>query len=351
MQPVHKVRADLPPRIPHACPQMASFQKTDSGVRVQVDVKGRRSSKTLPTMREAREWARDKELELSKAAGGNQGHGKTLLEALRKFADEEAPKRRGSRSELVRLKSYEGDHHGLPLSLPLALVTDDHLRAWRDRRLKLVDRGTVLRDMTQVSAVLEHARTEWKWIKHNPMRDVKKPSQPAHRERVITGPEIRKTLRALGYSRGPIRTVSQSVAVCFLLALCTGMRVKELSSLRWVDVRTAHGTARNVKAVELGVSRDIPFSPVARRLVDRMEGWDKDTVFGVSPATLSALFLRARKKAGLEGFTFHDSRHTAATKIARKLHILDLCKMFGWKKTDQALTYYNPTAAQIASRL
>jgi integrase len=130
------------------------------------------------------------------------------------------------------------------------------------------------------------------------------------------------------------------------------MRAKELCSLRWDDVREEYGTARNVKSIRRGVNRDVPFSPVARRLIARMEGWDDETVFGVSPSTLDALFRRAKKRCGYEkAFVFHDARHTAATRMARKVDVLTLCKIFGWKRTDQALTYFNPTAAQIAARL
>lgn len=350
VQRAHKAHCSFPPRFPQIAP-MASIQKVEGGYRVQVDVKGRRASKTLPTKREATEWATDKEREFRAHAQGHQGHGKTLRDALRKFAEEESPKRRGERWEIVRLSAYEGDGHDLPLSKPMADVSDDDLRLWRDKRLKKCSRGTVLRDMTLMAAVLETARTEWKWIKANPIRDVKKPRQPPHRHRVISGPEVRNVLRMLGYSREPVRSVSQAVAVAFLVALCTGMRAGELCGLRWADMRESYGTAHNVKAIEKGMSRDVPLTSVARRLIERMRGWDDELVFGVNSKTLDVLFRRARKRAGYDDFVFHDTRHTAATNLAKRLHILDLCKMFGWKRTDQALTYYNPTAAQIASRL
>jgi integrase len=332
---------------------MASFQKTAAGtIRVQVEVRGQRASETLPSMREARAWALAKESELQAQVKGLHGKGKTLQDALRRFSEEEAPKRRGEAKEIIRLAAFQKPAHGLPLAKPFADITDDDIRAWRDRRLRVTKPGSVLRDMTLMAAVFEVARTEWKWTGRNPVRDVKKPPQPAHRTRVLKGPEIRNVLRALGYERrGRIATVSQSVAVCFLLALATGMRAKELCSLRWQDVRDAYGTAHDVKARQEGVSRDVPFSPVARRLVARMEGWDAETVFGLAPPTLDALFRRARKRAGYHDFVFHDTRHTAATRIARKVGVLDLCKMFGWKKMDQALTYYNPTAKDIAARL
>lgn len=261
-----------------------------------------------------------------------------------------APGNRGERWEAVRLTAFEGDKHGLPLTKEISKVTDDDLRAWRDRRLEKVSRGTVIRDMTLLRSVLEHAREE-KWIRTNPLTEVKRPPSPPHRKRTIKNWEIRRELRALGYKRGPIRSVSHAVAMAFLVALCTGMRAKEICTLRWEDVKTSHGTAHNVKAIERGVSRDIPLSKVAKRLIERMRGWDEELVFGIGTATLDALFRKARKKAGMDGFTFHDSRHTAATKLAKKLDVLTLCKMFGWTDPKMAMIYYNPTAADIAKLL
>lgn len=334
---------------------MASFQKNpDGSVRVQLDVHGKRASKTLPSMPKAREWARDKDAELRASTGTDKGKGKTLRDAFRKFAEEVSPTRRGERAEIVRLTAFEKAAHSFPLNKPIGQVSDDDLRAWRDRRLKVNARGAVLRDIALLSAVFEHARTEWKWIKVNPLRDVKKPSRPAHRKRVIRGPEIRNVLRALGYKpRAEVRTVSQSVAMAFLVALATGMRAGEVCSLRWEDMKEVYGTAHNVKARERGVSRDVPLSPVARRLIERMRGWDDELVFGLGAQTLDALFRRARKRAGYDDFTFHDARHTAATRIGRsgEWNVLELAKAFGWTKLDQAMTYFNPTAKDLASKL
>jgi integrase len=100
-----------------------------------------------------------------------------------------------------------------------------------------------------------------------------------------------------------------------------------------------------------GKSRDVPLSMVGRRIIERMKGWDKEAVFGVQSQTLDTLFRRARDRAGLTGFTFHDSRHSACTRLARKVDVLELCKIMGWVKTTQALTYFNPKVSDIARRL
>lgn len=53
----------------------------------------------------------------------------------------------------------------------------------------------------------------------------------------------------------------------------------------------------------------------------------------------------------LEGFTFHDTRHTAATMIAKKIDVQDLDKMFGWIDPKMAMVYYNPHGSSTAARL
>ena len=331
---------------------MAKPKKTAQGTwRIQFEVGAQRFSGTFDTAREANAFEAASRAELKTSATGVKGQGKTLRDALRKFAEEESPKRRGERWEIVRLTAFEKLEHSLPVNKPLARFDEDDLKAWRDRRLTATSRGTVLRDMTLLASVLETARIEWRWITVNPIRDVKKPASPAHRQRVIAPGEIRGVLRALGHHGGPVRSVSQAVAVCFLLALATGMRAGELCGLLWVNVKPTYVTAHDVKAKQTGVSRSVPLSPVAQKLIERLRAWDDKMVVGVAPATLDTLYRRARKRAGLSGFTFHDARHTAATRMAGQLHILELCKVFGWKNTSQALTYFNPKAADIAAKL
>lgn len=91
--------------------------------------------------------------------------------------------------------------------------------------------------------------------------------------------------------------------------------------------------------------------PAGERLLMALRGYDPEYVIGLKSTSLDANFRKYRQRAGLEGFTFHDSRHTAATWMAQRIHALDLCKVMGWKNASQALTYYNPKADDIARRL
>ena len=315
---------------------------------MQIEVRGSRDAATLPTKREAQEWAARRALELRAVADGTVGTLKTLRDALRQYSREVTPAKRGWQKETIRLAAFE--RQALPLDKKLQAVTAADIAAWRDARLRVNSRGSVLRDMTLLSSVFEVARRDWGWLSGNPMGDVRRPAEPDHRERIISGPEVRNMLRALGWSRGPVRSVSGAVAQCFVLALQTGMRAGELCGLRWADVRGDY-VVLHAGTTKTGKGRNVPLMPTAQRTIERMRGFDDELVFGLKSQSLDALFRKARGRAGLAGFTFHDARHTAATRLAGRLHILDLCRMFGWRSTTQALTYYNATASDIAARL
>lgn len=337
---------------------MATPRKTDAGTwRIQIEVRGQRDAGTFPTKREATEWAAARSAELKAQAVGGKvgarmlGETRTLNDAMLRYKDEVSTHKRGWRWEFVRIEAITARHPCWPGKRLLVHLDAQDLIAWRDARLKEVSRSSVLRDMVLVGHVLETARKEWGWLAENPMRDVTKPSEPDHRDRVITGPEIRAMLRALGWSRrAPVRTVSQTVAHCFIAALQTGMRAGELTGLAWGDVRQDYCTL-HAGRTKTGKARQVPLTVVARRNLEALRGWDADQVFGLKSQTLDAMFRKYRGKAGLEGFTFHDARHTAATRMAQVLHVLDLCKVFGWENTTRALTYYNPTGSDIAARL
>lgn len=331
---------------------MAKPKKTASGRwHLQIEVAGVRDSNTLDTKREIEAWGQRRATELRLAKTAAPGSSKTLRDALRDYADKISPTKRGEVWELKRLTAFEGaDHAPLPVSKRIADVSTADLVMWRDSRLKRVERGTVLREITLLGHVFEISRREWGWLTVNPMRDVGRPAAPDHREIVITGPQVRRMLRQLGWkgSRKPVRSVTEAVAVCMLAALLTGMRAGELCALQWADLNADHVRLHTSKT---GKGRDVPLTPTARRLLETMRGFDTVLIFGIQSQTLDTLFRRARDRAGLAGFTFHDTRHTAATRLAQRLHVLDLCRVFGWEKTTRALTYYQPKVSDLAKRM
>jgi integrase len=330
---------------------MATPKQTAAGTwRVQIEVRGARDAATLPTKREAVEWAARRKAEMLAMGNGRASEVKSLADALDRYRREVSPGKRGEIKESLRLQAFPKQER-FPARVKLADLMPEHLAEWRDARLKINSRGAVLRDMVLLSHVLEVARREWRWIASNPMRDVRKPAEPDHRERVIAPMEVRRMLRAMGWSaRKPVRSVSQAVAWCFVVALQTGMRAGELCGLRWTDV---HGDYVLLHAgkTKTGKGRAVPLLASTQRSLQAMKGFDEELVFGLSSQTLDALFRKYRGRCELSGFTFHDARHTAATRLAPLVDVLTLCKIFGWTTATRALVYYNPTGSQLARQL
>lgn len=316
------------------------------GFRAFVCVNGIRETKVLKGKREAQQWAASREVQLKEQGGKLPGDRFTLAQALEKYRDEVSPTKRGERWEAVRIGAFLHMLH-MPVKKAIGSVTTEDMGIWRDARLKEVSAGTVLREIGLLSAVFECCRAEWKWIKVNPLTDMRKPKGPDHRDVLITMPQVRAMLTAMNHRRGACKRASQAAARAFLLALRTGMRAGEITKLQWCYVKEDYC----ILPVTKTKPRDVPLEPKAKRIIDSMAGWDDDKVFGLTPQTLDVMFRRYRDRAGLSGFTFHDARHTAATWMAGRLDVLTLCKMFGWKNPAQAMVYFNPKASDIAKRL
>jgi integrase len=163
--------------------------------------------------------------------------------------------------------------------------------------------------------------------------------------------EVERICFALGYDGGKPETISQRVAVALLLALETALRASELTGLTWDRVDLERRVARLSAATKSGVGRDVPLSTEAVRLLTLLGPAELGSVFGLQPRQVDALFRKARDRAGIADLHWHDSRHTAITRLAQRLHVLDLARMVGHRDLKQLQTYYNPAAEELAEKL
>lgn len=265
---------------------------------------------------------------------------------MQRFADEVSPRRKGERWEVLRLAALKRQ---LP-DKPADDVTPEDIGRWRDARLRSVSASTVNRELNLLGAVFEHARLEWRYVLRNPVRDVSRPTDPPHRKRLMTDAERDRLCLALGYTGPPVRTLSQQVAVAMLVALETAMRASEIIGLTWDRVHARHVTLRRTKN---GDARDVPLSSRAVALIEQMRGVHRTQVFTVDSKSRDALFRKARGRCKIVDLKFHDTRHTAITRIAqsRKLDVLELARMIGHRDLKSLMIYFNPSADEIAARL
>lgn len=322
---------------------MASYEKRSGGWRVRT--KGKRESATFPTKAEAVAWATEREaLYRTLKTGGIES--KRLHWVLDRFAAEVSPSRKGERWEALRLEAMKAQ---LP-DKPLPELTPDDLGKWRDARLKTVKPSTFNRELNLLMAVLEHARREWRYLHANPARDVKRPQDPPHRKRLMTDGERDRLCLALGYVGGKPETLSAQVAVMMLLALETAMRASEVGGLTWDRVHARHVTLPTTKN---GDARDVPLSTRAVELLGYMRGIDAERVFTVSDQSRDALFRKARERCKIVGLTFHDTRHTAVTRMAKLpgMDVLKLAKIIGHRDPKSLMIYFNPSPDELADLL
>ncbi len=320
--------------------------KKGKNYEIQVCVNGIRKSATRPTKAACRQWALEMEVELreNKLSGIAD---KLLSDLLEKYSKSVSVNKKGCYQERLRIDALCRDPIG---QVHLKDLTPSCLAEWRDRRLKKVGNSTVLRDWIILSNALNIAIDEWDWLKENPLKKVKRPSTPPSRTRLMSDKEIEMLTYTLGYERdAPLETISSRVGAVLLFALETAMRASEISNLEWryvdLDKRVAH-----LPYTKNGFPRDVALSPEAVRILEQVKS-DSESVFNLSSWQIDALFRNAKKRCMIQGLRFHDSRHTAITRLASKLHVLDLARMTGHKDLRNLQIYYNLSASDISKKL
>lgn len=319
---------------------MASISRHKTGWRAQVERKGKRCSKVLPTKREATDWAARQEYLIDNPDG--VAAATTFGEVMDRYSREVSTTKRGERWEVVRLAKFCRD----PVAMvPIQALTPEDLAGYRDRRLQEVAPASVNRELQLMSSVLTAARREWRLIRENPMADVRRPAKPQPRDRLPTSDEIER----MGFTAGS--DLAKTRARChlaFLFAIETAMRAGEIAGLRAAQIDTETRVARLLHTKN-GHPRDVPLSLEALRILDMLP--PADPVFDLTSRQLDVLWRKSRDRAGVVGLTFHDSRAEAITRLSKKLGILDLARMVGHRDLRMLQVYYREEASSIARRL
>lgn len=348
---------------------MATIQKRGGAHRAQVRIRGKYLSRTFDTREEARSWAADQEALLLKGAVVKQREAAfvTPADLLQRYAQEVSPGKRGGRWEEVRIEMLR--RHPGTFGKALRDFTPTDMADWRDARLKTVGAATVNRELNLVSAVFTCAIKEWGFgsiLRENPVHLIKRPKNPPKRKRRVADAEILAIRRELGWDgASPPATRSQWVAWCHAFAIETTMRRGEIVELQRRRVHLSKSFLVLLEGEEVGkpgqtkngLGGNVPLSRRAKELLVLAgaddETADPDELFvGVTAASLDALFRRAVTAAKIVDLHFHDSRSEAITRIAPKIgNVLDLAKITRHRDPRQLMSYYEPSAEELAAKL
>lgn len=299
--------------------------------------------KTFERKRDAEAWAQTIESEMARGIfiDRTEAEQTTLKAALEKYSSKVTPSKKGKAQEVARINRLLRN----PLAeRSLASLKSSDFADYRDDRLEEVSGNTVRLELALISNLFNVAKKDWSIPVSNPIEGIRKPKCGKPRGRRLLGDEEARLIAATERSLAP------SLKLCIQLAIETGMRAGELVDLKWeqIDLSASVITLPTTKNDD---ARVVPLSEAAEQLVraqPRPLRGGRLTRFHDSNG-LSAAFRRCCKRAGIDNLRFHDLRHESASRMAPRMPVATLAKVFGWKTIQMAMRYYNPTANELVA--
>lgn len=347
---------------------MASFVTLKDGkTRAFICLNGVRTSRTFTLKTEAKAWASRNESEILAGERGDLPD-KTFGELLTRYRDEVSCTKKGAHWEEIRInrilgyspKLREFTHAPDPIALvKLQNLDSTAVSEWRDRRLATgVSESSVRREWNQLSSACSIAAGEWKWLKLNPFSKaagVKRPRNSVHREHTLSPADL-EALQSVADARegGSWRRVMLCVRFCNETAMRAGEMIFLGENPQHVNVERRVARLPDTKN---GKAREVALSAEAIRIwTQAKENATGGSVWGFDSGSLDSAWRKLRDETAkthpeVKRLHFHDTRHTAITKLAKKLQVLDLARMTGHTDLKQLMQYYNEGMDSIALRL
>lgn len=330
--------------------------KRGNSWRIAVRYLGQRYTATRDTAAECEQWAARKLLELQSQPNQDAEPERVHISFYALFDMYYNDKGRHLKSSafIKQQLSLLKKQWGILAEESIHDLTPQKVKDWRDKRLKKVKPGTVIRQFAMFSSVFDYARKELFITKDNPFKEVARPAEPAPRHQRISQEDEDTILRGLDYYRGKIPTQPRHyVAWSFLFALETTMRKSEILSIRKPQMFSEYIRLLDTKN---GTARDVPLTNKAKEMISWLPNDPGDSrMVPHSSNSFRLIWERNLRRVGLAGkLHFHDTRHEAITRFVHvhKLPVEILAKITGHKTISVLVnTYYNPTATEIARML
>ena len=228
-------------------------------------------------------------------------------------------------------------------NLMLDEITLDVIDGIKAEKLKTSGKATVNRYLALVRAILLRSRDEWEWLDKVPK--VKLFKEGPGRERSITVEEAETLLGEL--------PEHQRDVVTFTLA--TGMRQSNVLGLEWshVDLEARHAWV-GANDSKNGKPITVPLNATAMEVLRRQLGKHPQRVFTYAGKPLGSANTRAwrkaLKRAGIENFRWHDTRHAWASwhrQSGTPTH--ELQRLGGWRSSVMVERYAHLAPDHLAN--
>jgi len=205
-----------------------------------------------------------------------------------------------------------------------------------------VSNATVNRHLALIRSILRRCHREWEWLDRCPAIRLLK--EPTGRIVFLTQDQAAALLKELPEHLRDMATFS----------LATGLRAANVTGLTWRQVDLARkmawvhpDQAKGRKAIP------VPFNDAAMEVVQRQWGQHAVKVFTYEGEPVTQVntkaWKKALKRAGIEGFRWHDLRHTWASwhvQNGTPLHVLQ--ELGGWKTFAMVKRYAHFAVEHLA---
>jgi len=341
---------------------MASIYQSrkGGGWTAQVNIGGKRRSKTFPLQTDAKRWARQQEAQIDQKGTRIATAGDTSLnDLIEEYLTDCAG--RASRSKLGAVAHISE----LLGRVKLADLTVARFRDFAaERAAEGAGPATIAQDLTYIHGVLTiggallDAPVAEALASYTAARKILTGSgriaRPKERTRRPTDGEL-IALRDLWAGRR--RVTPMWHLTCF--AICTAMRLSELAGLRLADLdreaRTITIRDRKHPRSKQGNDQTVPLlkGPVtiAGHVIDPMEIIDaqaisRGLIFDHDPRTISSLFTRGVQSCEIEDLHFHDLRHDGVSRLFEAGYQVEQVALVSGHRDWQQLRRYTQIKAE-----
>lgn len=304
------------------------FRKKDGTISYHAEVRMRGHKPERGCFRTrtlAKEWIQDIESAIRDGRHTKTTEAKkhTVGEMIDRFISQWLPKYPKGKEKQTALLTWWKTRlgHLLLADLTSSVIAEarDFLLNEKTRRKKVRSPSTVNRYLAALSKTLSIAVKEWEWLDDSPMRKVTKPKEAPGRDRFLSPDEKERLMAACKASPNPF------LYPLVGLSILTGMRFGELIKLNWEDVDFNQRTIV-LRETKNGDRRVIPMTEVSESLFKQCPTYIRNPSGLIFKSTrqnnqsgvisVRQAFQNALNEANIEGFRWHDLRHSAASFLA-----------------------------------
>ncbi len=213
---------------------------------------------------------------------------------------------KGKSEELYRLRAFLRRESAL-CATAMSVLDDNMMEDWIDQRLEEVKPGTVLRELRQIRPILRDAARRLH-LPRSPLDYVENPSVQDERVARFVGDQEQCLFDEIAKEDDPW------VLPAAEFALETGCRRSELLRIDWRDFDPKGGTVY-LHDAKNGRGRHILLTLKAQAILEALPGRDEGgLIFKTDAEKLKRPYRRARKRAGMVHWRWHDFRHEAISR-------------------------------------